>query len=232
MSYEWIKDLVEVYKKQKAPGTILIKYKERPFTIISSLKVSIPECDIDDIVRDLEEGYSNIIIKVGKDLFRVKKWDKNTQTLELERVEIVNKKSSLKEWVKNLFKKPSIHNRTETVRQQPVKDWVLNLAKEAAYEMGETEEETIRKDYEKHVKSLSNFVLAEKLTELMLRDAGYPERFSEVFPKVLKEVERNRERAEKKLLSLIGPHSKLTKTASSEDGLVPGSSLEKEIQSK
>lgn len=130
MSYEWIKDLVEIYKKQKSPGTILIKCKERPFTIISSLKVDIPECDIADIVRDLEEGYSNIIIKVGSDLFRVKRWDKNTRTMELEKVEVINKKSfsRVREWVKNLFKKPKINKKEEPSKsQQPIKDWVLSV---------------------------------------------------------------------------------------------------------
>lgn len=83
--------------------------------------------------------------------------------------------------------------------------------KEAAYEPGEIMESTIAKDWNYRINGLSDFVLAEQLTELELREMGKPvgENYAAYFQETLKDVKKNRKNAEKKLFKLIPRHSQL-----------------------
>jgi hypothetical protein len=79
--------------------------------------------------------------------------------------------------------------------------------KQAAYENGDTVEDTIKKDYDLHVESLSDYVLAEMLTEYTLQGQGLPERWNDEHQKQAKYVKNNRKEAESKLLKLVGEHT-------------------------
>lgn len=84
------------------------------------------------------------------------------------------------------------------------------LGKTAAYEMGETTEETVKKDYERDVKILSDYALAEMLAEYRgQKEQNTAEMFHEHKEKAKKEVASSREKAEKALLDLVGTHTAL-----------------------
>jgi hypothetical protein len=121
-------------------------------------------------------------------------------------------------WLDDLLnKKASQETNQEQEFQRKVKahDWILNLPepeeieKQAAYEVGDTQAETIEKDYELAVGGLSNYNLAEMLAEYELRadNGAVPENFNEEKDKQLKYVNSNRKEAEGKLLKLLGEHT-------------------------
>jgi len=86
----------------------------------------------------------------------------------------------------------------------------VKVEKKAAYVVGDTQAETIEKDYELCVGGISNYHLAETLAEHILSPKGLatdPKEFSEEKAKQLKAVESDRKAAEKKLLDLIGEHT-------------------------
>jgi hypothetical protein len=88
---------------------------------------------------------------------------------------------------------------------------VPEFLKEAAYSPDETREETIKKDWERLTNGLSDYVLAEQLTEYELRGMGKPvaENYSMYFNTTLKEVRKNRKKAEQRLFKFIPAHSQL-----------------------
>lgn len=88
---------------------------------------------------------------------------------------------------------------------------VPEFIKRAAYSPDEVMEETIQKDWERLVLGLSDYVLAEQLTEYELRGMGKPvaENYSEYFHDTLKDVKKNRKKSEQKLYKLIPRHSQL-----------------------
>lgn len=83
--------------------------------------------------------------------------------------------------------------------------------KEASYEPGETMEGIIKRDWDRLINGLSDFVLAEQLTELELRGMGKPvgENYAAYFQETLKDTKKNRKSAEKKLFKLIPRHSQM-----------------------
>jgi hypothetical protein len=88
---------------------------------------------------------------------------------------------------------------------------VPQFIKTSAYEAGELMEETIQKDWNRLIDGLSDYVLAEQLTEYELRGIGKPvaENYSEYFHDTLKDVRKNRKKAEQKLFKFIPRHSQL-----------------------
>lgn len=88
---------------------------------------------------------------------------------------------------------------------------IPEFIKEAAYEPNEVLEETIKKDWERLIVGLSDYVLAEQLTEYELRGMGKPvgENYSAYFQETLKDVKKNRKKAEQKLFKFIPKHSQL-----------------------
>lgn len=85
---------------------------------------------------------------------------------------------------------------------------VAELEKQAgAYQLGETEEQTIRKSYETQVKTVSDFALAEMLTEKHLYGRGIQENWHLEFPTTLEQVRKNRKKAEKELMDHKTLHS-------------------------
>jgi hypothetical protein len=91
-----------------------------------------------------------------------------------------------------------------------------SLQKVAAYELGESQKETLKKDYERDVKALSDYVLAEMLAEYRLQGKGLPENIIEEKEKTKKKVESSRAEAENELLKLVGDHTALDWKASFE----------------
>lgn len=84
----------------------------------------------------------------------------------------------------------------------------LKVKKKAAYAVGDTAEDTIKKDYELRVSGMSNYNLAEMLAEQITgKDGLTTVDFNEEKTKQLKYVTNNREAAEKKVLELIGTHT-------------------------
>ena len=80
----------------------------------------------------------------------------------------------------------------------------------AAYDEHETPKETITKDYERDVKILSDYALAEMLAELRCsKEQNTQEMYSEAKEKAKKEVASSREKAEKALLELTPDHTML-----------------------
>lgn len=88
---------------------------------------------------------------------------------------------------------------------------IPEFIKEAAYEPGETQEESIKKDWERLIVGLSDYVLAEQLTEYELRGMGKPvgENYAAYFQETLKSVKKGRKKAEEKLFKFIPKHSQL-----------------------
>lgn len=85
---------------------------------------------------------------------------------------------------------------------------LAELQKQAgAYELGDTDEQTIQKSYESRVKTMSDFVLAEVLTEMRLKGQAVQERWTATFPDVLAEVKKNRKSAEKEALEATPTHA-------------------------
>jgi hypothetical protein len=91
---------------------------------------------------------------------------------------------------------------------------VPEFIRTASYSPDETREQSIQKDWERLVEGLSDYVLAEQLTERELVGMGKPlaENYSEYFHTTLAEVKKNRKTAEKKLFKLIPRHSQLDTT--------------------
>jgi hypothetical protein len=84
------------------------------------------------------------------------------------------------------------------------------LGKTAAYEIGETSKETIDKDFDRDIKILSDYALAEMLAELRCsKEQNTQEMFHEAKEKAKKEVASSREKAEKALLELVPEHTML-----------------------
>ena len=88
---------------------------------------------------------------------------------------------------------------------------VPGFLKQAAYSPDETREETIKRDWERLIVGLSDYVLAEQLTEYELRGMGKPvaENYSMYFNTTLKEVRKNRKKGEQRLFKFIPAHSQL-----------------------
>lgn len=88
---------------------------------------------------------------------------------------------------------------------------VPEFIKVAAYSPDETAEESIRKDWERLVEGLSDYVLAEQLTERELVGMGKPlaDNYAEYFHTTLTEVKKSRKKSEQKLFKLIPRHSQL-----------------------
>jgi len=92
---------------------------------------------------------------------------------------------------------------------------VPKFIKEAAYSADETRAQTIQRDWERLTMGLSDFVLAEQLTERELVGMGkpVPENYAEYFHTTLGEVKKNRKKAEQRLFNLIPQHSQLDSAA-------------------
>lgn len=88
---------------------------------------------------------------------------------------------------------------------------IPQFVKEAAYTPDETAEQTIQQDWERLVKGLSDYVLAEQLTERELKGMGKPlaENYAAYFHMTLADVKKARKKAEQKLFKLIPRHSQL-----------------------
>lgn len=88
---------------------------------------------------------------------------------------------------------------------------VPGFIKEAAYSPMETQEQSIQKDWERLVEGLSDYVLAEQLTERELVGMGKPlaENYAEYFRETLTEVKKSRKKSEQKLFKMIPRHSQL-----------------------
>lgn len=88
---------------------------------------------------------------------------------------------------------------------------VPQFIKTAAYESGEVLEQTIQRDWLRLVEGLNDYVLAEQLTERELLGIGKPvaENYSAYFHDTLKDVKKNRKKAEQRLFKLIPRHSQL-----------------------
>lgn len=88
---------------------------------------------------------------------------------------------------------------------------VPDFVKQAAYEPQEVMEQTIQEDWNRLIVGLSDYVLAEQLTERELLGMGKPvaENYSEYFSETLKDVKKNRKKAEQKLFKMIPRHSQL-----------------------
>lgn len=90
--------------------------------------------------------------------------------------------------------------------ESPKVSLVAELEKEAgAYEQGDSETQTANKGHEAQIKAASDYALAEMLTEMHLQGQGVQERWSEEFPKTLKDVQNNRKKAEKEILKSVQP---------------------------
>jgi len=108
------------------------------------------------------------------------------------------KKINSSEWIKNLM---SLTGEDEAETPE--------VEKEAAYEMGDTEEETLKNDYDRDVHALSDYALAEMLAEYTWQGKGVPENYSEAKEDMKSKVSKNRGSAEKDLLKLVGEHTKI-----------------------
>ena len=88
---------------------------------------------------------------------------------------------------------------------------VPGFLKEAAYTYDETIEETIEKDWHRLIDGLSDYVLAEQISEREMADKklGYIEHYAEHFQKTLKDVVKNRKKAEDRLYKMMPRHSQL-----------------------
>lgn len=111
----------------------------------------------------------------------------------------------MKNWLKSVFGKE------EPIKESFVdKDSVVPpFLKEAAYTMGETLEQTIALDWDLRASALSDFVLAEQITEWSLQNNGEPEKYAAAFQENLDKVHKNRKKAEQELLKLVPRHSQL-----------------------
>lgn len=108
------------------------------------------------------------------------------------------------------------NEQTEFDRKVEANDWIkeamnideAELTKEAAYEVGDTQEDTIKKDYELALSGLSDYNLAEMIAELKCsNDLLATLDFNEEKEKALKSIGSNRKSIEKKLLDLVGEHT-------------------------
>lgn len=83
--------------------------------------------------------------------------------------------------------------------------------KEAAMSDEEDSEKKIKRHWAKLVSGLTDFVLAEQLTELELRGMGKPvaENYSAYFHETLEDIRKDREKAEARLNKLIPRHSQM-----------------------
>lgn len=94
-----------------------------------------------------------------------------------------------------------IHTKPHLVKRDSL---VSELEKKAgAYEIGDSEANTSAKSHESQIKALSNFAMAEYLTEFRLKGQGVAERWSSTFPEVLQEVQKSRKKCEQELLEFI-----------------------------
>jgi len=98
----------------------------------------------------------------------------------------------------------------EAEYQAKLKEEAMTLGKTAAYDEHETPKETINKDFERDVKILSDYALAEMLAEARGHEKqNSMEMFYELKEKAKSEVASSREKAEKALLELIPDHTML-----------------------
>ncbi len=82
------------------------------------------------------------------------------------------------------------------------------LRKAALTEM-ETAEEDLANDWHSRVHNVSDFVLAEQITELELAGKGAPEKYNAHWQEVMGDIRKNRTKAEERLLKLVPRHSLL-----------------------
>jgi len=82
------------------------------------------------------------------------------------------------------------------------------LRKAALTEM-ETAEEDVSNDWHSRVHNVSDFVLAEQITELELTGKGAPEKYNAHWQTVMDDIRKNRTKAEERLLKLVPRHSLL-----------------------
>lgn len=103
-------------------------------------------------------------------------------------------------------------NTEQMVLVDGLSDWenadafIKVASKKAAYEEGDSMADTIEKDYQLRVSGLSDFNLAEMITEY---SGTIKEKYNEEKAKQLESVKNNRGSSESKLLKLLGDHSKV-----------------------
>ena len=98
---------------------------------------------------------------------------------------------------------------SENVKEEQDRDYTASqkseIKKIAAFEKGDTAEQTVDKDYELKVKGLSDYNLAEMLADYEANEKGLATlSFNEYKEDALKSVKSSRDAAEKKLLKFIG----------------------------
>src|ERR1035437_3117712 len=86
---------------------------------------------------------------------------------------------------------------------------VPEYLKKASMTEMETAEEDLHNDWTSRVHNVSDFVLAEEITELELAGKGAPENFNAHWQEVMGDVRKNRAKAEERLLKLVPKHSLL-----------------------
>lgn len=116
-----------------------------------------------------------------------------------------DRKMQSSSWIKEAMEIDEEEIATGEIKKFAAEEKVRTI--EAAYEMGDDMDETLKKDREIRVKGLSDVNLAEMLTELALKFEGLPERWSVEIEKQKKYVAGNRDEAEKKLVKLLGKHT-------------------------
>jgi len=110
---------------------------------------------------------------------------------------------------------PELEGKTQIRLSENSQGFVTDLnkfasKKEAAYEVGDDCAKTIEKDYKLRVSGLSDWNLAEMIAERVQAEKGTATvNTNEELEKQLKSVKSDRTAAEKKLLSLIGEHTKV-----------------------
>jgi hypothetical protein len=84
------------------------------------------------------------------------------------------------------------------------------IGKTAAYEAYETMEETLKRDYARDVKALSDYALAEWLMDIRGHKAqNLPEKYVELKEEAKKDVKASREKCEKEVLEHVGMSAQL-----------------------
>jgi len=126
-----------------------------------------------------------------------------------------------------LFKKAkNVAFKSDTKKDQFVKNtkdnWLFNFLKKvgstskSAYETFLHDTVTdlaqqIQNDKKRQLKAISDSNLTHLITELELQGKGLAEKYSEYYPKILKIVQKNRKKAEERLLQLLPKHNLIEK---------------------
>ncbi len=97
----------------------------------------------------------------------------------------------------------------QAIEAQAAEEEARGFKKEGAYEVGDSQADTIEKDYKLKVEGLSDRNLAEMLTEYNLKDkSSGTEKYADEVEKTMKSVKSGRAGAETKLINYLGEHTK------------------------